>query len=220
MPLSITSVLVWLLCTVPILGAFGSDSKEHDILDIPRRCYMLYHSSTDGTEPCPRRVRPAPNPGGVCRPEYFIAGTRKGGTTAFHTFLAHHPDVYPFKLRPHLPKHAVGHIGEVSSSMLTDKLVRNELFPYVEECAAEMASLKSSYPPLRWRYDSLSHPQGDLQLLKLLARKGRLLTVSACNGHFSTESRADLSAEAFDGPSPPRSEVWWPMLRLPTLANI
>ena len=33
-----------------------------------------------------------------CRPNYFIAGTRKGGTTSLHTYMAAHPNVFPFKI--------------------------------------------------------------------------------------------------------------------------
>ena len=32
------------------------------------------------------------------RPDFFILGTRKGGTTSFHTYLTKHPRIYPFRM--------------------------------------------------------------------------------------------------------------------------
>ena len=34
----------------------------------------------------------------TCPPNYFIAGTRKGGTTSLHTYLTAHSDIFPFKI--------------------------------------------------------------------------------------------------------------------------
>lgn len=48
----------------------------------------------------------------LCRPDYFVGGVRKGGTTALHTYISKHPEVFPFKVdQPH-------HTGEaIFSSM-------------------------------------------------------------------------------------------------------
>jgi len=34
-----------------------------------------------------------------CRPDYFVLGTRKGGTTSLVHYLALHPGIFPYKLR-------------------------------------------------------------------------------------------------------------------------
>ena len=38
-------------------------------------------------------------PTNSCRPYWFIAGTRKGGTTALHTHLAAHPSIYGYHIK-------------------------------------------------------------------------------------------------------------------------
>ena len=39
-----------------------------------------------------------PTPSKICRPNYYIIGTPKGGTTSLHTYLTKHPFIYPFKI--------------------------------------------------------------------------------------------------------------------------
>ena len=42
-----------------------------------------------------------------CPPNYFILGTKKGGTTALHRYLAaSHPQIYPYKITPPPPHNA------------------------------------------------------------------------------------------------------------------
>merc|ERR1712183_509081 len=47
----------------------------------------------------------------VCRPDFFILGTRRGGTTALYTLLASHPRVAALRIR------GGRHDGEVFTSM-------------------------------------------------------------------------------------------------------
>lgn len=50
-------------------------------------------------EPCP--LRPAPNNTNrrVCPPDFFILGTRKGGTTSLYTYMTMHPAVLAANIR-------------------------------------------------------------------------------------------------------------------------
>eukprot|EP00956_Cyclotella_meneghiniana_P027575 scaffold62112_cov23-Cyclotella_meneghiniana.AAC.3 len=57
-------------------------------------CNLVYHPVEDAS--CEIQTRPTTP--SSCRPNYFIAGTRKGGTTSLHTYMAAHPLVYPYKL--------------------------------------------------------------------------------------------------------------------------
>lgn len=59
-------------------------------------CYGLYRSE-DSKIKCP--IRRLPPNFSRCRPNYYIAGTPKGGTTSLHTYLTEHPRVYPYAIR-------------------------------------------------------------------------------------------------------------------------
>eukprot|EP01104_Vermistella_antarctica_P013899 TRINITY_DN4284_c0_g1_i1.p1 TRINITY_DN4284_c0_g1~~TRINITY_DN4284_c0_g1_i1.p1 ORF type:complete len:388 (+),score=78.86 TRINITY_DN4284_c0_g1_i1:500-1663(+) len=53
----------------------------------------------DPTAPaCPVQVRD-PSMKKQCRPDYWILGTRKGGTTSMHYYLCQHPDVFQFRIK-------------------------------------------------------------------------------------------------------------------------
>lgn len=58
------------------------------------QCNLVYHPLEDAN--C--QIQTPPSTPSSCRPNYFIAGTRKGGTTSLHTYMATHPLVYPYKL--------------------------------------------------------------------------------------------------------------------------
>ena len=60
-------------------------------------CRGLYRSSEDSNIKCP--IRRLPPNFSRCRPNYYIAGTPKGGTTSLHTYLTEHPKVYPYAIR-------------------------------------------------------------------------------------------------------------------------
>lgn len=54
-------------------------------------CYMLFNRNLP---PCPTRERRINERRDVCRPDFFIIGTRKGGTTSLYVYMSQHPDVY------------------------------------------------------------------------------------------------------------------------------
>eukprot|EP00729_Bicosta_minor_P000742 gene742-7471_t len=81
---------------------------------LPSSCRMLLFDAK--AAPCPVHTsRPGmfeERKSKLCRPDYFVGGVRKGGTTALHTYISKHPEVFPFKVdQPH-------HTGEaIFSSM-------------------------------------------------------------------------------------------------------
>jgi len=58
-------------------------------------CSMLFSLKA---AKCPTRKTKASHTA-KCRPDYFIAGARKGGTTSLHVHLAAHPAIHPFRIR-------------------------------------------------------------------------------------------------------------------------
>lgn len=54
-------------------------------------CYMLFNRNLP---PCRTRARRVNDRRDVCRPDFFIIGTRKGGTTSLYIYMSQHPDVY------------------------------------------------------------------------------------------------------------------------------
>lgn len=50
-------------------------------------------------EPCPLRPPPHNTNRKVCPPDFFILGTRKGGTTSLYTYMTKHPAVLPVNIR-------------------------------------------------------------------------------------------------------------------------
>ena len=57
-------------------------------------CNLLYNQIRDVG--CP--IQTSSSAPSSCRPNYFIAGTRKGGTTSLHTYMSAHPRIFPYKL--------------------------------------------------------------------------------------------------------------------------
>ena len=58
--------------------------------------FQLDHNNNNNMT-CPISSK-SPSGPSTCRPNYFIIGTRKGGTTSLHTYMTAHPDIYPFKI--------------------------------------------------------------------------------------------------------------------------
>ena len=82
---------------------------------ISPHCYGLYNhqkrSNTMKQQTTPCHIRKdlpinkaklihdgRPTPSKIGRPNYYIIGTPKGGTTSLHTYLTKHPFIYPYKI--------------------------------------------------------------------------------------------------------------------------
>jgi len=55
-------------------------------------CSMLYQETR--SQHCARRLSPVNAHADRCRPDYFILGARKGGTTSLYAYITSHPQVY------------------------------------------------------------------------------------------------------------------------------
>ena len=65
----------------------------------------------------------------LCRPDYFVVGVRKGGTTALHTYITKHEAVFPFKVQ------IAHHMGEAVTISRSDvgKTKFNRMFAMVRD---------------------------------------------------------------------------------------
>lgn len=88
-------------CIYDFQGAIAEElcSKMDGQLRLPRVIHKPSGKLFDGLRPL-RQARGPPQQQHMrrCAPSYFILGTRKGGTTALHTYLCRHPAVRPFKI--------------------------------------------------------------------------------------------------------------------------
>ena len=91
------AISVWSAATREQLKKSGAakDLKHFVNITSDPTCYGVYNPESQTK--CP--VQPLPNDYASCRPNYFIAGTRKGGSTSLHRYLASHPSVYPYKIK-------------------------------------------------------------------------------------------------------------------------
>jgi hypothetical protein len=71
---------------------------------------------------------PLAREGNRIRPDFFILGTRKGGTTSFHSYLTKHPRIYPFRMNG-TPKdgEAFGQLGSAGYQKLFDDVPADQL---------------------------------------------------------------------------------------------
>ena len=76
-----------------------ANSSTPETAGVANKCGNLLFQ-VDLHEDCPVLPRSPLHGHGpsTCPPNYFIPGTRKGGTTSLHTYLTAHPDIFPFKL--------------------------------------------------------------------------------------------------------------------------
>jgi hypothetical protein len=66
-----------------------------DAVSASPSCVLLFSAAA---YPCRQRQRPLRQHPPLRRPDFFILGTRKGGTTSLYTYLAQHPAVFRYKL--------------------------------------------------------------------------------------------------------------------------
>ena len=68
----------------------GSDYAKGESID--PACVMLFQANR--SQLCARRLPPVNAHAEQCRPDFFILGTRKGGSTSLYAYITSHPNVY------------------------------------------------------------------------------------------------------------------------------
>lgn len=85
-------------------------------------CIMLFQPTR--SQHCVRRLPPVNAHADQCRPDYFILGARKGGTTSLYAYITSHPQVYLKPLDEDQPEEQLGeNFKPLGSEEFNDKYV-------------------------------------------------------------------------------------------------
>ena len=92
-PLNLALPTEFINTSVPVNRVVGVRLNSSICLanDVAEWCSGLYNLERP---PCPVRSTPLNQHAKTCRPDFFILGTRKGGTTSMYNYIAQHPRVW------------------------------------------------------------------------------------------------------------------------------